>query len=664
MSRLRKISFKTKLILTVEFFVVVITVAVGIVAYKNLSLLVREVSREKLISIASSTAAVIDEEKHSSILNEADVDSENYLEIKETFRKIIQANENIEDIYTFRKSDTENIWNFVVDADEESDVDGNGIIDDDEMPAKVGEEYDVTYFPEMKKSFEGATADHEISCDRWGCWLSGYAPIINSKGEAVAIVGVDIPAEDILVYERRIKTVITYTLGAVIVAFPILLLFLLRFLLNPVSKIAKSISKLSDDLSTRIEINSEDEFGVIARSFNKMALELEVLYKKMKNKVEKKSKDLAVQVEDSGQKQAKIETILGSIGEGIIATDKKGVVIMANHQTEIILSKNSKNILGLNVEKIFELKDEYGKEVAGKFGPIQKALEEGSRVSGKYYYIKSENREVPIHITASPVSQSGKITGVVAVFRDITKEDEVDKAKTEFVSLASHQLRTPLAMISWYSEALLDDDKNFSSKQKENLLKIKKSNERMLSLVRSLLNVSRLEVGTFVIEAKNIDLIEIAREVIEEVGALAVIQNITIERRFSDDKIIFKGDSQLVRMIIQNLLTNAVKYSKENGKVLIEIFKKSGRIVIRVKDGGIGIPESEKEKIFTKMFRAKNIKEKDADGTGLGLYIVKSIVDHSGGNVYFESKESKGSVFTVDFPETGMRERKGTKNLI
>jgi signal transduction histidine kinase len=185
-----------------------------------------------------------------------------------------------------------------------------------------------------------------------------------------------------------------------------------------------------------------------------------------------------------------------------------------------------------------------------------------------------------------------------------------------------------------------------------------------LDLVKSLLNVSRIEMGTFSIEVKNIDLVEIAKNIIEELQPWCIIQKIKIEDKFSDENIKFDGDSQLVRMILQNLLSNAVKYSKENGKVVLEISRKSPKIIIKVIDKGIGIPESQKKSIFAKLFRADNVYEHNTDGTGLGLYIVKSILDHSGGNISFESEENKGSIFTVEFPETGMKKKEGIKNLI
>ncbi|MDH4330340.1 MAG: PAS domain-containing protein [Candidatus Moranbacteria bacterium] len=246
---------------------------------------------------------------------------------------------------------------------------------------------------------------------------------------------------------------------------------------------------------------------------------------------------------------------------------------------------------------------------------------------------------------------------------DVTAEKEVDQAKTEFVSLASHQLRTPLAAMGWNAEMLLQGDVgDLSQEQKEFVEEIYKSNKVMNDLVNALLNTSRIDLGTFAIEPKMIKIGEIARDVLKELESQIKERNQNIIYN-SDESIEFMADPNLIRIIFQNLLSNASKYTPEKGEIECEIKKDKDNVLIRVSDNGYGIPKKQQSKIFKKLFRAENILNKDMEGTGLGLYIVKAIVDASGGKIWFESDENKGTTFYVEMPLSGMKEKKGAKGL-
>lgn len=258
---------------------------------------------------------------------------------------------------------------------------------------------------------------------------------------------------------------------------------------------------------------------------------------------------------------------------------------------------------------------------------------------------------------------------------DITEEHEIDQAKSEFVSLASHQLRTPLSSINWYSELLLGGDTGKLNKQQyEYISEVDRANTRMVDLINSLLNVSRLELGTFVLEAEDLNLKDCSEQIIKEIKIKSDEKKQQLNVVFKQDtpNIIF--DKKYLEMLYQNLLSNAVKYTPEKGKIdlIVEPVKsgdvvdgykipKSG-VVITVADNGYGIPKNQQGQIMTKLFRADNALDKDADGTGLGLYIIKSVIDHSNGNLWFKSIEDKGTTFHAYLPlETVKKE--GSKKL-
>lgn len=244
------------------------------------------------------------------------------------------------------------------------------------------------------------------------------------------------------------------------------------------------------------------------------------------------------------------------------------------------------------------------------------------------------------------------------------KLEETDQAKSEFVSLASHQLLTPLTTISWYIETLLSGSVNgLSEKQKEYVKNIYNTNHNLVDIVRALLDVSRIEMGTFYIKPQPVNIVETVESVLDELAIRIKEKKLEIVKDFDLSVPIMDMDPQLTRIIFQNLLSNAVKYSPDNRKVIINIKKREQDVIINISDNGYGIPEELQKKVFSKFFRAYNIKEKVPEGTGLGLYIVKSIIDNSGGKIRFESEENKGTTFYISYPLSGMRAREGTKQL-
>lgn len=376
------------------------------------------------------------------------------------------------------------------------------------------------------------------------------------------------------------------------------------------------------------------------------------------------------------QAKAKDEAMLESIGEGLVATGKDGNIILVNRAFERLLGWREEEAQGKLFTHLVPMLDETGKKVEYADRPIQKILKKGieSITATTAYYKTKNERLFPVAITISPIVVEGEIIGAVEVFRDISKEKEIDKEKTEFVSLASHQLRTPLSTINWYTEMLLSGDVGkLTENQKKYLNEIYVGSQRMVALVNSLLNVSRLEMGTMIIEPEEVDVVALAEDVVKEQKPSLEARKIFLEEHFGANIPKIMADPKLLRMVFQNLLSNAVKYTHPEGHIKISIelrppsvglvFTSKGEILIKVSDSGMGIPKEEQDRVFSKLFRASNVRAEDTEGTGLGLYIVKSVVEQSGGTVYFESEENKGTTFFVVLPTEGMKKKTGTKRL-
>ena len=239
----------------------------------------------------------------------------------------------------------------------------------------------------------------------------------------------------------------------------------------------------------------------------------------------------------------------------------------------------------------------------------------------------------------------------LATLVDITEQKQLELAKTEFVSLASHQLRTPLAAMKWHSDLLLSGDiGGLEEKQHSYVEKMHRSNEVMIDLVNTLLSISRLEVGKLEPEITETNAVELAQSVIEEMTPQLEDKRIVFDHMLDNAFASIKSDPKLLRIVIQNLMSNAIKYTPEGGTVKLALQVVGGEKHIVVSDNGIGIPQEAQEKIFNKMYRTDNAKKVDTKGTGLGLYLVRSIIDLLGGTISFVSEEGKGTTFTAVLP--------------
>jgi PAS domain S-box-containing protein len=431
------------------------------------------------------------------------------------------------------------------------------------------------------------------------------------------------------------------------------------------AKLAVTAKKLAATAKEKESVRRK--LAVTAREKESVRRKLVVVAEKLKKSYETLEQKVLERTKDLEMSRAKEEAILLSIGDGLLVTDEKGNIIIINKRAEKLLGVESKKVVGKVFSEAMLLVDEKGKPIAPERHPARMALMgSATTATGPVYYdMRKDKTKFAMAIMATPVLLDGKVIGTIKIFRDITDEREIDKAKTEFVSLASHQLRTPLSAVNWYAEMLLAGDAGaLNEKQKKYLDEVYRSNQRMVELVNALLDVSSLELGTFVMEPKSTDICKLAQDVIDEqkpqISAKKLLFSFLCKKR----TVRMQVDPKHLRMVVQNILSNAVKYTPEGGKIVLSISSADKKnILLKISDTGYGIPKHQQDKIFTKLFRADNVRDKDTDGTGLGLYIVKSIVENSGGKVWFKSPGemgSKGTVFYVTLPLDGIK--KSIKN--
>lgn len=390
-----------------------------------------------------------------------------------------------------------------------------------------------------------------------------------------------------------------------------------------------------------------------------MGVDLDQSQLKIRGKVaelESSLQDLHTTNSTIAREKARVEAILDSLGEGVLTVDSTGHTMYAN-EPAITLLGTQLRILGQDITKVMKLEDAKGDTVPAIVHPIHEAIRHKKRVafgltSGPAYFIANPvGQRRRISMTITPVLHNKKLTVVVVILRDITDENNMDRTKSEIVSIASHQLRTPLTAVRWYSKELISHpDLLAHDKQLRYLTQIYNSSLHMVETVNALLNVSRIDLGTLRLEPTAIKLDELLAEVLQELNFEIAQKDLRVKVASKSTIRPVMIDHNSLRIILQNLLANAVRYSPPGKDIDVVLEQQDNNVLVSIHDRGIGIPRSEQPKIFTKLFRASNAQKIEPDGSGLGLYLVKAMIDRANGRVWFESTEREGTTFYIVIP--------------
>lgn len=368
-------------------------------------------------------------------------------------------------------------------------------------------------------------------------------------------------------------------------------------------------------------------------------------------------KSVYIERDNVQEEKNKLEALLNGMGDAVMAIDEEKKIIAFNPVAEKITGQVFDKIENKTFsEEIKFIEEETKKE---KNGFIDAVLLKGEKVELNDLAIYNQKGKlVLVDINAAPIKNyKGKIIGCIIIFKDVTYKREAERMRTDFISIVSHQLRTPLSAMKWFLEILIDGDVGALKKEQKDVVnEIHESNKNMITFVNQMLNVSRIESHRLAINIEKIKLCQTIAELLKEIRPFFIEKKQKLSYNcIADKKIMINTDKNLLRNVLSSVLLNASRYTPEKGNIELELslFDKDF-VLFKVKDNGIGIPEDEQTKIFRKFARASNAIRYEANGTGLGLYIVKSLINMVCGKIWFESKENNGTTFYFTLPIENM----------
>jgi PAS domain S-box-containing protein len=349
--------------------------------------------------------------------------------------------------------------------------------------------------------------------------------------------------------------------------------------------------------------------------------------------------------------KAEADALFASIGEGAIVTDSEGKISRINRVAEKILQIKAEDVVGKWYPDVLKIEDEEGNKIPNTERPITEVFLTGQPVFRKVFTHRTDGKRVALAVTVSPVTHRGKPVGAIELFRDVSEEVRLDRAKSEFIALASHQLRTPATAVKQYLHMLLDGYAGeLTESQRTFLRTANEGNERQLKIINDILKVAAADSGDMVLRYERVELGELIQSVVEEQQPKAAKSKQKLEFKRPGRPIYGLVDPSAFRMVVENLVDNAHKYTYPGKTIEVSLSSNDDDTIISIRDEGIGIRKSDLSRLFVKFVRLESALTVSAGGTGLGLYWVKKVLELHDARIVVSSQVGAGTTFSIILP--------------
>ena len=420
---------------------------------------------------------------------------------------------------------------------------------------------------------------------------------------------------------RQINNIFTTGIAIALAITAILGILLAQTVTRPISDMRKqALAMAKGNFSRKVKVYGYDEIGQLAITFNSLTKKLQEAH-----------------ATTEGERR-KLSSVLSYMTDGVIATDRKGRVILINEPAAKMLNVSRETVLSSPIVSLLGLEEDY---------TFEELLNERDSVILDY---SSKSKTLILRANFSVIQkETGFVNGLITVLHDITEQEKIDMERREFVANVSHELRTPLTTMRSYLEALAEGAWRDEEIAPNFLDVTQNETERMIRLVNDLLQLSKMDSKDYRLTKDWTDFIFFYNRIIDRFE-MTKQQNVTFERKLPDHSAFVEIDEDKLTQVLDNIISNALKYSPEGGKVTFSIEEKDEFIIVSVSDQGVGIPKENIDQIFERFYRVDKARTRKLGGTGLGLAIAKEMVEAHGGKIWAASTEGKGTTISFSLP--------------
>ncbi|TPR17616.1 cell wall metabolism sensor histidine kinase WalK [Apilactobacillus timberlakei] len=477
-----------------------------------------------------------------------------------------------------------------------------------------------------RQSYSGIMSDPSNSR-----YYTVITPLIkSSNNELVGVVYVHANLDS--VYKEINQITLIYVAAALVAILAGLLISIVisRAITKPIDEMKQQTLQIAKgDYSGQVHVYGRDELGQLANAVNNLSV-----------KVEESQ-------ESTESERQRLDSVLTNMTDGVIATDRRGKVIIMNDEAANSLETSESEAIDKSILDVLDIGDEY-------------TLREIIENPDETIIDRSDNsRDLILHAHFSLIQrESGFVSGLVCVLHDVTEQQKIDNDRKQFVSNVSHELRTPLTSVHSYIEALQDGAWKDSTIAPKFLKVTQDETDRMIRMINDLLTLSRMDSKTQKIDKELVNIKELFNYILDRFDMIIKSdddskennKNYRIIRKFTKIDLWVEVDTDRFTQVIDNLMNNAIKYSPDGGTITCSLYETHNNVILSVKDQGLGIPRSSIPHIFDRFYRVDKARSRAQGGTGLGLAISKEVIQALGGRIWVESTENKGSTFYIALP--------------